>query len=218
MGQPQYVLNPVFNGLYEPITPNINPGGKGVTFLSNGGSIEIEFNPLITPIVEYVSIANKTITNVNQLSVIIIALNGSVISTLDSPVGVTVITGFPIIPLPAGSTLYFTFQTSNQMPPQNVTLSIIACFHPELTTTGVSTTLSYSTATSPIPTISSKIRSFFYKKISRQRLSNIKVAQVTHQHFQDPQLHLLPQLVPVHLLKVCNLHSFSKYLDIEQIF
>ncbi len=145
MGQPQYLSQPVLNGLYEPTIPNINPGGEGVTFLDNNASIEIEFNPSITPIVEYVSIANPSITNVNQVSVTIIASNGSIIETLNSLVGNNFVSGFPLTPLPASSTLYITFQTSDQAPPQNVTISIIACFNAELITTGVSTTPGYST-------------------------------------------------------------------------
>jgi hypothetical protein len=134
MNQPQYLSTPEFNGAHVPTTPNINPGGEGVTFTSKTASIAIEFAPSITPIVEYLSIADKTITNVNQISVTIIGSNGATIEILNSPVGNTVLTGFPDTPLPASSTLFITFQTSDQAPPQNVTLSIIACFHPELTT------------------------------------------------------------------------------------
>jgi hypothetical protein len=143
-----YLSTPVFNGAYFPSNPNINPGGEGVTFISTNASIAIDLGLSITPIVESVSIANKIITNVNQLHVIIIASNGSVIQTLNSSVGNTVVTGFPITPLPANSTLLITFETLGGNPPHSITLSIIACFHPELTTTGVSTTQVYSTTQS----------------------------------------------------------------------
>ena len=144
MGQPQYLSSPQFNGAHIPTTPNINPGGEGVSFTSTTSSIAIDFAPSITPIVEYVSIANPTITNVNQLSITIIASNGSIIETLSSLSGSTVVTGFPDTPLLAGSTFLITFQAIDQAPPKNVTLSIIACFHPELTSTPVSTTFGYS--------------------------------------------------------------------------
>jgi len=151
MNQPLYLSTPEFNGAHIPSTPNINPGGEGVTFTSGTASIAISLAASITPIVEYVSIANQTITNVIQISVTTIASNGSIIGKpLYSPVANTVVTGFPNTPLPINSTLLVTFLTSNFKPPYNVTLSIIACFHPELTTTIVSTTPAYSSSQSRI--------------------------------------------------------------------
>ncbi|CAF2802982.1 unnamed protein product [Rotaria sp. Silwood2] len=157
MGQPQYLSTPVINGAHVPSLPNINPGGEGVTFTSETAEIAIELSPSISPIIEYVSIADKTITNVNQISVTIIAFNGSIIQAIHSPIDHTVVTGFPDTPLPAGSTLLIKFQTTDQGPPSSVTLSIIACFHPEIITRATSTTPSYSASqiSSTTPSLSS---------------------------------------------------------------
>lgn len=135
MGEPLYLDKPGFNGAHIPTYPNINPGGEGVTFTTNTAEITIELAPFIKPIIEYVSIADTTITNVNRLYVTIIGSDGSYIQTLESPVGSTVVTGFPDTPLPANSILLITFKTQDEKPPHSVTISIIACFHPELTTT-----------------------------------------------------------------------------------
>jgi hypothetical protein len=145
MGQPQYLSTPELNGEHTPAKPNINPNGEGVTFNSTTCSISIELAPSITPIIEYLSIANVNITNVNQVYVTILASNGKIIKTINSPIGSTVVTGFPDTALSTKSTLVISFKTSDGKPPYNVTLSIIACFHPELSTTVVSTTPGYST-------------------------------------------------------------------------
>ncbi|CAF2003035.1 unnamed protein product [Rotaria magnacalcarata] len=145
MDKPQYLLEPVLNGAHSPRSPNISPNGEGVTFTSQTAEIEIELAPFIAPIIEYLSIANTTITNVNRLYITIIASNGSTIRTLDSSVGSTVVTGFPDTPLPVNSTLLITFDTNDQKPPSAVTLSILACFHPELSTTVISTTSGHPT-------------------------------------------------------------------------
>ena len=135
MNRPQYLSKPTISGSHTPSTPNINPGGQGVTFNTDNGYISIAIAPGITPIIEYVSIANTSITNVNRVYVTIIS--SSVNLLLDSTVNHTVVTGFPDTPLPVNSTLIIVFETYDGKPPHNVTLSIIACFHPELTTTSV---------------------------------------------------------------------------------
>ncbi|CAF4582630.1 unnamed protein product, partial [Rotaria sp. Silwood1] len=157
MGEPQYLLTPEINGVHTPSSPNINPGGEGVTFMSDTAEIAIELSPSITPIVEYVSIADKNITNVYQVSVTIIASNGSVIQAIASPIDNPIVTGFPDTPLPVNSTLLITFQTSDKAPPRSVTLSIIACFHPELITRATLTTPSYlaTQISSTTPSLSS---------------------------------------------------------------
>jgi hypothetical protein len=140
MNQPQYLSTPVINGEHTPITPNINPGGEGVTFTSDNASIAIDFAPSITPIIEYVSIADQAITNVNQITVTVIASDNSGDITLSSHFGNTVVTGFPTKPLPVSSTLFITFGTSNKKPPYGVTISIIACFYPVSTSTSAYST------------------------------------------------------------------------------
>ena len=138
MSQPQYLSKPEINGEHTPAVANINPGGDGVTFTSDNASIAIDFAPSITPIIQYVSIANQAITNVNQITVTVIVSDNSGDITISSPIGNPVVTGFPTSPLPAGSTLFITFGTSNKKPPYGVTLSVIACFYPA--PTGTSTT------------------------------------------------------------------------------
>lgn len=153
MDQPLYLSAPEYNGAHIPSTPNINPGGEGVTFLTQTAIISISLGPSITPIVEYVSIANTTITNVNQIFVIILASDGTPIGNpLQSPIDNPVVTGFPTEPLPVNSTLLITFATPDKSLPYNITLSIIACFHPELTTVPVSVTSAYPTTQSRMKT------------------------------------------------------------------
>lgn len=138
MNNTQYLLEPEINGLHKPATPNIKPGGQGVTFLSDKGYIAITVAPGIRPIVEYISIANTTITNVNKLTVVIVGQSSSTVLT--SPFNSAIVTGFPDTPLPYNTTFLITFETNNKQYPYNVTLSLVACFNPGLTTQGVSTT------------------------------------------------------------------------------
>ena len=140
MGQPQYLSKPEIRGEYTPATANINPGSDGVTFTSDNASIAIDFALSIAPIVESVSIANQAITNVNRVTVTVIVSDNSSHITISSPIGSTVVTGFPTSPLPAGSTLFITFETSNQKPPYGVTLSVVACYYPVPTGTSTYTT------------------------------------------------------------------------------
>ena len=69
MGNSQYLDAPEINGQHFPSTPNINPGGEGVTFVTNIHVIEIAIAAGLTPIIEYISIANSRVSNVNQLNV-----------------------------------------------------------------------------------------------------------------------------------------------------
>lgn len=148
MNEPQYLSTPIINGEHTPKRPNINPGGDGVSFSSTQASIAIDIAPSITPIIEYVSIANKEITNVVRLTVAVITPDGPSDITLSSPKGDTTVVGFPTKPLPANSTLFITFETVDGKAPFGITLSIVGCFHPELTTTGASTSLAYSSTQS----------------------------------------------------------------------
>ena len=145
MGKPQYLNEPDINGQHSPSTPNINPGGEGVTFQNNIHSIEIAIAAGLTPIIEYVSIANSSISNVNRINVTIITSSPPYTQTFTSYPGETVVTGFPTIPLPSPSSLLINFETSDDKPPRYVTISIIACFHPELPTTAVASTSLAST-------------------------------------------------------------------------
>ena len=135
MSRPQYFSTIEINGAHIPTTPNLSHGGEGVTFKSKNVSIEIEFASSIIPTIEYVSIADNKITNINQLFITIIDFGGSIIGTFNSPVNNTVVTGFPDTPLPKRSTLLISFLTRDQAPPRNVTLSIIACYSSPSSTT-----------------------------------------------------------------------------------
>ncbi len=130
---------------------NLNPGSPGVTFNQPNASITIPFAPGITPILVEVSIPN-TNTNVNQTHVIITAPNGTIIANQVSPPGSNVVTGFPVTPLPANSTVTITFQTNNGQPPANVTISEIACYTPSSTTTIVTSGTAPPTVTGSTPT------------------------------------------------------------------
>lgn len=138
MGQPLYLSEPEFNGSHRPSIPNINPGGEGVTFTSTVSVIAISIAPSIRPIIEYVSIANPKITNVNRLFVSVIGPDGFSLQSLKSPAGKTVVTGFSSTPLPENTTLLISFQTVGGVAPANITLSVIACFEPLVTTVGES--------------------------------------------------------------------------------
>ena len=144
MDKSQQLTTSVINGEHTPKTPNINPGGEGVSFSSTQASIAIDIVSLIPPIIEYVSIANKTITNVVRLIVSVITPDGLSDMTLSSPDGDTTVVGFPTKPLPANSTLFITFETLNGKAPFGITLSVLGCFHPKLTTIGGSTVTTYS--------------------------------------------------------------------------
>ncbi|CAF3556554.1 unnamed protein product [Adineta steineri] len=137
MGNSQ-LLTVTCNGLDSSPLPNINPGGSGVTFLTNDGTTEILFYEKIAPIIITISIANTAITNVIQVFVIIIQPGTSNHLYLSSPINSTVVNGFPKTPLSPGSTLLISFKTSDGKPPKKVTLSIIACFNPVSSTPHVS--------------------------------------------------------------------------------
>jgi hypothetical protein len=140
MGKSQYLDAPEINGQHFPSTPNCNPGGEGVTFQTSIHLIEIAIAAGLTPILEYLSIANPSISNVNQVNVTIMASSPPYTQTFTSKPKETVVTGFPTIPLPVNSILVINFGTSDGKPPRNVTISVIACFHPELPTTVVPST------------------------------------------------------------------------------
>ena len=151
MGNRKYLLSPEFNGVHKPFLPTINPHEQGVTFASTTpASVLLYLAPSSTLAIKSLSIANKTITNVDYLNVTIIAENGDIIKILQSPVNSTRITGFPT-PLPVNSALLINFATSNKEPAHNVTLSILGCFYSKQPTTigtSVSTTTVHSTSQS----------------------------------------------------------------------
>ena len=139
MNNPQYINNVTLNGAVDGTQPSdLNPGQPGVDFTSTDASITISFTSDITPILVSVSVPN-TNTNVVEIIVVITAPNGTVLFNQTSPSGTNSVTGFPVEPLPEGSTLTVTPITSDGSAPQNVTLSVIACYTPSTATTIVTT-------------------------------------------------------------------------------
>ena len=139
MIETQNIRNPVFTGVSgTPTGPELAPNGLGVDFTTTTGSISVPFGPGVTPIVTNVTVP-PTNTNVNQITVTITSPSGAVlVGPLTSPSGNSV-TNFPVTPLPVDSILTVTFGTSDNQPPQNVTLSVIACYTPSTAATVVST-------------------------------------------------------------------------------
>jgi len=152
MNNPQYINNVTINGAPENTQPSdLNPDQPGVDFTSPNASIIVSFPSDVTPIIVNVSVPN-TNTNVVEIIVVITAPNGTVLFNQTSPPGTNSVTGFPVEPLPEGSVLTVIPVTADGSAPENVTLSVIACYTPSTATTMVSTgstppTVSSSTAT-----------------------------------------------------------------------
>ena len=139
MNNPQYINNVTINGAPDNTNPSdLNPGSSGVDFTSTDASITISFPSDITPILVSVSVPN-TNTNVVEIIVVITAPDGTVLFNQTSPPGTNSVTGFPVEPLPEGSTLTVIPVTADGSAPQNVTLSVIACYTPSTATTIVTT-------------------------------------------------------------------------------
>ena len=171
MTNSQYINNVTFTGVQPLPSPTaINPGSPGVDFSETNGSVIIPLPSGITPIVVEISVPNPN-TNVNQTRVVITAPNGTVVVDVTSPPGANKVTQFPSEPLPEGSTITITFQTNDGRAPENVTISVIACYTPSTATTivtsgtvppsvtGTTPTLAISSTTSIITTGTSKITS-----------------------------------------------------------
>jgi hypothetical protein len=153
MTSPQYISNATIIGAPSGTSPSdLNPGSSGVNFNQPNASVTISFTPGTTPIVTQVSVPN-TNTNVNETTVVITAPNGTVIVNAFSPLDTNSVTQFPLLPLPENSTLTITFQTNNGSPPQNVTISVIACYTPSSATTIMTTGTIPPTVTGSTPTI-----------------------------------------------------------------
>jgi hypothetical protein len=153
MDNSQYINNVTFTGAPSTTLPSqINPGSSGVNFTQQDASVIIPFPPQITPIVTEVSVPN-TNTNVNQITVVITTPNGTIIVKQTSPSDTNTVDEFPLEPLPENSTLTITFQTDNGQPPQNVTISVIACYTPSTATTIVTTGTVPPAITGSTPTL-----------------------------------------------------------------
>ena len=139
MTDSQSISNPVFTGQSgTPTGKDLAPNGPGVDFTTTSGSIRVPFAPGVTPIVTQVTVPPKN-TNVNQITVTVTSPSGAVLfGPQTSPTG-NKVTNFPATAFPANSILTVTFTTSDGQPPQNVTLSVIACYTPSTAATVVST-------------------------------------------------------------------------------
>ena len=141
MDKPQYINNVTFTGVSSPPpTPSdINPGSPGVDFITSNPSIIIPLQPGIKPILAEVSVPN-TNTNVNQITVIVTSPNGRVIVNETSTTTIpNTVNQFPVTPFPEDSTITIIVRTPNNEAPQNVTISVIACYTPSITTTTIVT-------------------------------------------------------------------------------
>ena len=139
MTETQNIRNPFFTDASgTPTAQDLAPNGAGVDFTTTTGSISVPFGPGVTPILTNVTVP-PTNTNVNQITVTITSPSGSVlVGPLTSTSGNSV-TDFPVTPLPENSILRVTFGTGDNLAPQNVTLSVIACYTPSTAATVVST-------------------------------------------------------------------------------
>ena len=157
MTNPQYINNVILTGAPPNTSPTqINPGTPGVDFIQPNPTVTIPFPPGISPIVTEVSVPN-TNTNVDQIRVVITSPNGTPLVNVTSPSGTNVVNQFPSTPLPENSTLTITLLTPNDNSPQNVTISVIACYTPSTATTVVTsgTVPPSISSTTPSITISS---------------------------------------------------------------
>lgn len=153
MNEPQYINNVTFIGASPSTSPSdLNPGSSGVNFIETNPSVIIPFAPGVTPIVDTVSVPN-TNTNVNEITVVITSSNGTVLFTQTSPSETNTVDTFPVEPFPENSTVTITFHTTDELPPQNVTISIIACYTPSTATTVVTAGSIPPTATGSTPSL-----------------------------------------------------------------
>ena len=153
MTQTQYISNATFTGA-PPNTQvtQLNPTGAGVNFTAPNGSVVIRFAPGISPYVDQVFVASP-LTNVISIRVILTSPDGEELVNQLSPSGTNKVTGLSTIQLPENSTVTIIFYTANNEPPQNVTVSIIACFEPSTATTIVTSGSTAPTVTSSPTTL-----------------------------------------------------------------
>src|SRR5690606_17782429 len=79
--------------------------------------------------------------------------NGTVIVKETSPSDTNTVTKFPVEPLPENSTIIITFKTDDNNPPENVTISVIACYTPSTATTIVTSGTVPPSVTGSVPTL-----------------------------------------------------------------
>ncbi|CAF1433706.1 unnamed protein product, partial [Rotaria sordida] len=159
MDSPQYINNPIIIGASSLTSPSkINPGSDGVDFNEKNSSVIIPFAPGTTPILASVAVPNKN-TNVDKITVTITEPSGKTSVQRVSPGNTNKVDTFPITPLPENSKITVTFGTNNNQFPENVTISVIACYTPTtatmiVTSSSVPPTVSGSTPALAISSIS----------------------------------------------------------------
>ena len=153
MGNAQYISDATLTGQTSSSSPSdLNPGQPGVDFATNeGASIVVPLASGVTPIIVEVSVPN-TDTNIKTILVVVTAPDNTIVFTGESPDdNSNTVTGFPVEPLPEGSTVTVTWVTNDGKPAEHVTLSVIACYTPTtattIVTTGTTTGTSVSTGT-----------------------------------------------------------------------
>ena len=153
MTNPQYITDVKLTGAPPGTkTSDLTPGSPGVTFEEQNPTVTIPFPPGITPIVVDISVPN-TDTNVQQIRVVITASDGTVTVDQVSPVGRNKVTDLPKTPLPENSTVTITFVTNNNQPPENVTISVIACYAPSTAMTVVTSGTTPPSVSGSSPTV-----------------------------------------------------------------
>ena len=153
MTNPQYINDVQLTGAPPGTKPtDLTPGSPGVTFKELNPTVTIPFPPGITPIVVDIS-GPTTNTNVKEIRVVITAFDGTVIVDLVSPPGTNKVTDLPKTPLPENSTVTITFVTDDKQPPENVTISVVACYTPSTAMTIVTSGTTPPALTGSTPTV-----------------------------------------------------------------
>ena len=115
------------NAVGNPSVIDLHPHTPGVDFGSTNASISFIIAPGAIAIIIEVKVPHRN-TNVNQITVTTIAPDDTVTFGPSTSRSHNSVTGFPINPLPTGSTVIIALSTSNGQPPQNVTLEVTACY------------------------------------------------------------------------------------------
>ena len=153
MTNPQYITDVQLTGAPSGTKPSdLNPGSPGVTFDEPNPTVTIPFAPGITPIVVDIS-GPTTNTNVKEIRVVITAPDGTVIVDQVSPAGTNKVTDLPKTPLPENSTVTITFVTDDKQAPENVTISVIACYAPSTAMTVVTSGTTPPSVSGSSPTV-----------------------------------------------------------------
>ena len=139
MGDRTCISNPTYTGqIGKPTDQDLAPKGLGVDFAKLNGSIQAKFAHGVTPIITQVTVPPIN-TNVIRILVTITSPAGNILFGPQNSTSGTSVTNFPVTPYPEDSILTVTFGTNDNQPPENVTLSVIACYTPSTAATVVST-------------------------------------------------------------------------------